>query len=69
MYTWAWIAHRPPPPRRRFPPPAQSMKFGIYTARGSATCLGRPGSDSHEVIDAKLWASWGVKLQDLLHRL
>lgn len=39
---------------------AKRMKFGIYTARGSVTCLGRPGSDSHEVIDAKTWASWGV---------
>lgn len=34
--------------------------MGIYTARGSRTCLGRPGSDGHEVQDAALWASWGI---------
>ena len=39
---------------------SQGLKFGIYTARGSLTCLGRPGSDGHEVQDAALWASWGV---------
>ena len=36
------------------------LKFGIYTARGSTTCMGRPGSDSHETIDASTFASWGV---------
>ena len=39
---------------------ARGLKFGIYTARGSLTCLGRPGSDSHEQIDADTWATWGV---------
>lgn len=39
---------------------ARGLKFGIYTARGSLTCLGRPGSDSHEQIDAATWATWGV---------
>ena len=38
----------------------QKLMFGIYTARGSVTCLGRPGSDAHELVDASLWASWGV---------
>ena len=39
---------------------SKKMKFGIYTARGSRTCLGRPGSDSHEEVDARTWAEWGV---------
>ena len=39
---------------------SKKMKFGIYTARGSRTCLGRPGSDSHEELDARTWAEWGV---------
>ena len=30
------------------------------TARGSGTCMGRPGSDSHEFLDAQTFASWGV---------
>lgn len=38
----------------------QGLKFGIYTARGSTTCMGRPGSDSHEVQDAATYASWSV---------
>jgi alpha-galactosidase len=38
----------------------RGLQFGIYTARGSTTCLGRPGSDSHEQLDADTWASWGV---------
>ena len=38
----------------------KGLKFGIYTARGSRTCMGRPGSDMHETQDAQLWASWGV---------
>ena len=37
-----------------------NLSFGIYSARGSLTCLGRPGSDGHEEQDAALWASWGV---------
>jgi hypothetical protein len=39
---------------------SKGLKFGIYTARGSLTCMGRPGSDGHEAQDAALWASWGV---------
>jgi alpha-galactosidase len=39
---------------------ARQMKFGIYTARGNRTCSGRPGSDSHEAIDAQTFANWGV---------
>ena len=39
---------------------SKGMLFGIYTARGSSTCMGRPGSDLHETIDAKTFADWGV---------
>ena len=39
---------------------SKGLKFGIYTARGSLTCCGRPGSDMHEVIDAQTYAAWGV---------
>ena len=39
---------------------SRQMLFGIYTARGSSTCMGRPGSDSHETIDAQTFAAWGV---------
>lgn len=38
---------------------SKGLSFGIYTARGSTTCLGRPGSDSHEQQDAGTYASWG----------
>lgn len=36
------------------------LKFGIYTDRGTATCVGRPGSQDHEAIDAQTYAAWGV---------
>jgi alpha-galactosidase len=39
---------------------SRGLKFGIYTARGSTTCLGRPGADGHEVLDAATFAAWGV---------
>ena len=39
---------------------SKGLKFGIYTARGSTTCLGRPGSDSYEALDAQTYADWGV---------
>lgn len=39
---------------------SRGMLFGIYTARGSSTCMGRPGSDGHEQIDADTYAEWGV---------
>jgi alpha-galactosidase len=39
---------------------SKGLKFGIYSARGSITCMGRPGSDGHEAQDAALWASWGL---------
>eukprot|EP00037_Helgoeca_nana_P030778 m.383854 g.383854 ORF g.383854 m.383854 type:complete len:343 (-) comp28265_c0_seq2:879-1907(-) len=39
---------------------AHGLKFGIYTDRGTATCVGRPGSEGFEDIDAKTYAAWGV---------
>lgn len=39
---------------------SRGLLFGIYTARGSTTCLGRPGSDGYEQIDADYYASIGV---------
>ena len=39
---------------------SKGLLFGIYTARGSTTCLGRPGSDSYEALDAQTYADWGV---------
>lgn len=40
----------------------KGLKFGIYTDRGTATCVGRPGSQGYESIDAKTYAEWGVDL-------
>ena len=39
---------------------SRGLKAGIYTARGSTTCMGRPASDSHEAQDAATFAAWGV---------
>ena len=39
---------------------SKGLSFGIYTARGSTTCMGRPGSDSYEAQDAATYAAWGV---------
>jgi len=39
---------------------SKGLKFGIYTARGATTCLGRPGSLYHEQMDANTYAHWGV---------
>lgn len=39
---------------------SQNLKFGLYTARGSGTCQGRPGSLNHEYIDAATYCSWGL---------
>jgi len=39
---------------------AKGLKFGIYSAHGSQTCVGRAGSYGHERQDADLFASWGV---------
>ena len=38
---------------------SKGLTFGIYTARGSTTCMGKPGSDSYEAQDARTYASWG----------
>lgn len=39
---------------------SQGLEMGIYTARGSQTCLGRPGSDGYEQIDADFYAYSGI---------
>ena len=36
------------------------LKFGLYTARGSGTCQGRPGSLNHEYIDAATYCDWRI---------
>ncbi|EHL03276.1 putative Alpha-galactosidase [Glarea lozoyensis 74030] len=36
------------------------LKLGLYGDAGTQTCGGYPGSQGHEVQDAKLLASWGV---------
>lgn len=40
---------------------SQSLSMGIYTARGSTTCLGRPGSDGYEALDAQTYADWSIE--------
>jgi alpha-galactosidase len=39
---------------------SKGLKLGIYSDAGTKTCGGRPGSQDHEVQDAKSYASWGV---------
>ena len=39
---------------------SKGLKFGLYTARGSGTCQGRPGSLNHELIDAATYCDWGI---------
>ena len=34
--------------------------LGVYTDRGEHTCVGRPGSQGYEKLDAKTYAEWGV---------
>lgn len=36
------------------------LKLGLYTDRGTATCMGRTGSEGFEAIDAATYAAWGV---------
>jgi len=38
----------------------KKLKFGLYTSRGNATCLGLPGSLGFEALDAQTYADWGV---------
>ena len=39
----------------------RSLKLGIYTDYGSATCEGYPGTDwNHQQLDAKTFARWKV---------
>ena len=39
---------------------SHGFKFGLYTDRGTSTCLGKPGSFGYETNDAKTYANWGV---------
>jgi len=39
---------------------SRGLKFGLYSDAGNLTCAGRPGSLSHEKIDASTYAAWGV---------
>jgi alpha-galactosidase len=39
---------------------SKGLKLGIYSDAGTKTCGGRPGSENHELQDAKTYASWGV---------
>ena len=38
----------------------KGVRFGIYSDEGTKTCGGYPGSEYHELQDAKTLASWGV---------
>ena len=38
----------------------KGLKLGLYSDRGTQTCLGRPGAKGHEVQDANTYAEWGI---------
>ncbi len=48
---------------------SKGLKFGIYTAAGTCTCQGLPGSYGHEYEDVQMFAEWGVDYikYDLCH--
>lgn len=48
---------------------SKGLKFGIYSAAGTLTCQGFPGSYGHEFEDARMFADWGVDYlkYDLCH--
>lgn len=37
---------------------SKGLLFGIYTDRGEHTCVGRPGSQGYEELDASTYAEW-----------
>jgi alpha-galactosidase len=39
---------------------SMGLKFGLYGDAGIMTCAGYPGSQGHEIQDAKTLASWGI---------
>mmetsp|Transcript_17293 Transcript_17293/g.54669 ORF Transcript_17293/g.54669 Transcript_17293/m.54669 type:complete len:493 (+) Transcript_17293:118-1596(+) len=39
---------------------ARGLKYGLYTSRGSGSCVGLAGSLDHERQDAHTFAAWGV---------
>ena len=44
---------------------AAGMTLGMYIARGSVTCDGRPGMLYHEASDAAQFAAWGISFLKL----
>jgi alpha-galactosidase len=38
----------------------KGLSYALYTAEGTSTCSGLPGSAHQEVLDAQTFASWGV---------
>lgn len=39
---------------------SKGLRFGVYTARGTGTCQGRPGARYHELLDAATYCDWAV---------
>jgi alpha-galactosidase len=39
---------------------SKGLKLGVYSDRGTMTCSNRPGSQGHEIQDAKTYAAWGI---------
>ena len=39
---------------------ARNLRFGLYTAAGSGTCQGRPGSRGFEGVDSATYCGWYV---------
>ena len=35
---------------------SKTLLYGVYTDRGEHTCVGRPGSQGYEELDAKTYA-------------
>ena len=38
----------------------KGLKLGLYSDRGTETCMGRPGGQGYETRDANTYAAWGV---------
>ena len=39
---------------------SHGLKLGLYTDRGTKTCLGKPGSYGYEKVDAQQYAEWEI---------
>jgi alpha-galactosidase len=44
---------------------SKSLKIGIYSSAGSATCQKRPASIDHEADDAAAFAAWSARFDRL----